>query len=88
VLQVISSSPGDLYPVFQEILEKAVKLFDAAEGGLHTFDGELFHLVALVGAPVGRCRAPQAARPDPAQAWQAIRTDCAWRAGGSGRRRP
>ena len=77
VLGVINASPGDLSPVFQEIIEKAVKLCDAAEGGLRSFDGELFHLVALAGA-----------ESDPAPAWRTLRTDRAWRAGGSGRRRP
>ena len=51
VLQVISSSPGDLEPVFATILENAVRICDAKFGNIHRRDGDALHLMATHNTP-------------------------------------
>jgi GAF domain-containing protein len=46
ILKVISSSPTDLQPVFDTIVQHAVRLCDGLFGALYRFDGELMHHVA------------------------------------------
>jgi GAF domain-containing protein len=51
VLKVISSSPGNLGPVFDSLLENAVRICDAKFGNLLLAEGDAFRYVALHGAP-------------------------------------
>jgi two-component system NtrC family sensor kinase len=51
VLCVISSSGGELGPVFQAMLENATRICEAKFGLLFRFDGSAFHLAASVGTP-------------------------------------
>jgi GAF domain-containing protein len=50
VLGVISSSPGELEPVFQAMLKHAVTICEAKFGVLYRYDGA-FHVAASLGVP-------------------------------------
>ena len=51
VLQVISSSPGDLQPVFATMLENAARICGANFGNIFRWDGDALHLIATHNTP-------------------------------------
>jgi transcriptional regulator with GAF, ATPase, and Fis domain len=50
VLQVISSEPGDLEPVFQAMLENATRICEAKFGFFNRYDGDTWKIAAVHGA--------------------------------------
>jgi len=67
VLQVISSSPGELEPVFRGVLENAVRLCEAKFGTLELYQDGAFRHVALHNVPQAYVawRRDALIRPDP-----------------------
>ena len=51
VLKVISSSPGELKPVFQAMLEQATRICEAKFGIVFQYEGGLFHPIASLDLP-------------------------------------
>jgi signal transduction histidine kinase len=68
VLQVISSSPGELKPVFQKMLENATRVCGANFGVMNLWDGENFNIAADYNVPPAfaafRRKAPIHPHPD------------------------
>ncbi len=64
VLQVISSSPGDLGPVFKAMLENATRICEAKFGVLWLSDGPLFRVGAMHGVPKAFADVPDRAWSD------------------------
>jgi hypothetical protein len=56
VLRVISSSPGELNPVFQAILANATSLCEAKFANLFLCEGDAFRVVAMHNAPTAPMR--------------------------------
>ena len=67
VLRVISSSPGELEPVFQAMLANATRLCEAKFGLLNLRDGEVFRCVAVYKVPkqLHAVRVNEVIRPHP-----------------------
>jgi GAF domain-containing protein len=65
VLQVISSSPGDLQPVFEAMLEKAVRICDAKFGMLYLYERGKLRLAAARDVPPAFAKAQGAGPFDP-----------------------
>jgi hypothetical protein len=65
VLRIISSSPGDLQPVFETILANATRICGAIFGMLNLYDGNRFRTVAFHNAPPRYVEAEVPAIPPP-----------------------
>src|SRR3954464_247323 len=75
VLQVINASPGDLQPVFDAILEKALHLCEAAFGSLLRFDGQFFRRTAIRNFPPPLAERNQPIPPFPGSALERLTRD-------------
>jgi signal transduction histidine kinase len=65
ILQVISSSPTDVHPVFETIARSATALCEAELCHLYRFDGALVHFAAQHGGTPAETTAVQRAFPQP-----------------------
>jgi GAF domain-containing protein len=81
VLQVISSSPGNLQPVFETILANATRLCGAKFGTLNVYDGDVFRNAAVYNVPSRFAGVQNPFRPHPGSAHaEVVRTKRAVRA--------
>jgi GAF domain-containing protein len=76
VLKVISSSPGELEPVFQAMLENATRICEAKFGTLYLSEGDGFRAAAMHNAPpaYAEARAGVVHPPPYARIWRAAKT--------------
>jgi len=76
VLKVISSSPGELEPVFQAMLENATRICHAKFGTLYLLETDSFRAVAIHNAPSAyvHARKGQQVRPPPDSALGQVAT--------------
>jgi GAF domain-containing protein len=67
VLQIISSSPGDLQPVFASMLENGVRICNATFGNIYLLDGDALKSAASLNTPVAfaEVRGRSSFRPGP-----------------------
>jgi len=68
ILRVISSSPTDVQPVFDVIVERAVHLCGARFGRVYRYDGDMIHMVAGYGLGAAGLGAVHRIFPRPASA--------------------
>ena len=68
ILGVISSSPTDVQPVFEVIVERAVRLCGGLFGRVYRYDGNLIHVVARHGVSAAGAEELQRVFPRPATA--------------------
>ena len=66
ILGVISSSPTDVQPVFEVIVERAVRLCGGRFGRVYRYDGNLIHVVARHGVSAAGAEELQRVFPRPA----------------------
>jgi signal transduction histidine kinase len=65
VLQIISSSPGDLQPAFGKMLAHAARICDARYGNVFRLQGDAMHLIASHNTPAALVEARRVVRLNP-----------------------
>src|SRR3954468_17330016 len=65
ILRIISSSPNDVQPVFEAIVQRAVRLCDASFAAVARLDGGMLHLTAVSNLSVIETAAFQSLYPRP-----------------------